>query len=134
MKRIFSSLLSLVLAATLLLVGCSNSNALLSGDYRQDTLMVIDSITTAIELPREDANKSEAQAVAREQINAFIARYRRDPKTSNLGSFMTMGTALNALAGHYNSYPNRPVPDKLKDRIAQEFKVAKIALKRESST
>ncbi len=134
MKRLFSSLLGLFLAATLFLVGCSQDPAALSGDYRQDTLMVIDSLTNAIELPEDDADKSAAQAVARKQINEFVARYRRDPKTEGLASFMTMGTALNSLAGHYNSYPNRPVPEKLKNRLSQEFKAAKIALKRESAS
>jgi len=30
-----------------------------------------------------------------------------------------MRTALNSLAGHYSSYPNRPVPEKLKQRLEQ---------------
>ena len=93
----------------------------------------MNSITTAVELPQDDANKVDAQTTARGQINEFIARYRRDPKTKGLASFMTMGTALNALAGHYNSYPNRPVPEKLQKRLGQEFKAVKVALKRESA-
>jgi photosystem II Psb27 protein len=47
---------------------------------------------------------------------------------------MMMATALNGLAGHYNSYPNRPIPQKLKDRLDDEFKQAKISLKREFAT
>jgi len=41
-----------------------------------------------------------------------------------------MRTALNSLAGHYSSYPNRPVPEKLKQRLEQEFKQVEVALKR----
>ncbi len=41
-----------------------------------------------------------------------------------------MRTALNSLAGHYSSYPNRPVPDKLKKRLEQEFKQVELALRR----
>jgi photosystem II Psb27 protein len=41
-----------------------------------------------------------------------------------------MRTALNALAGHYSSYPNRPIPDKLKERLQQEFKQVEIAVSR----
>ncbi|MEM1309725.1 MAG: photosystem II protein Psb27, partial [Cyanobacteria bacterium P01_H01_bin.153] len=36
----------------------------------------------------------------------------------------------NGLAGHYSSYPNRPVPEKLKQRLEQEFKQVEAALKR----
>lgn len=134
MKRFISSLLSLVLVAALFLTGCTQGPiSTLSGDYSQDVITVMDSITTSIELPTDDPNKSAAQTTARDQINDFIARYRRDQKTAGLSSFMTMGTALNSLAGHYNSYPNRPVPEKLKARLAQQFKAVKIALKRESA-
>ncbi len=41
-----------------------------------------------------------------------------------------MRTALNSLAGHYSSYPNRPVPQKLKDRLEQEFNQVEAALRR----
>jgi photosystem II Psb27 protein len=41
-----------------------------------------------------------------------------------------MRTALNSLAGHYSSYPNRPVPQKLKNRLENEFKQVEAALKR----
>jgi photosystem II Psb27 protein len=37
------------------------------------------------------------------------------------------------LAGHYSSYPNRPLPDKLKVRLEQEFKQVEQALSRESA-
>jgi photosystem II Psb27 protein len=35
-----------------------------------------------------------------------------------------MQTAINSLAGHYTNYPNRPLPDALKERIAKELKKA----------
>jgi photosystem II Psb27 protein len=94
------------------LMGCSSSNAMgsLSGDYRQDTLAVLNTLKDALELPDDSPNKSGTQAEARQKINEFAARYRRDPAVSGLNSFTTMRTALNSLAGHYSSYPNRPVP------------------------
>ena len=49
---------------------------------------------------------------------------------SGLSSFTTMRTALNSLAGHYSSYPNRPVPQKLKTRLEQELQQVESALKR----
>jgi len=36
------------------------------------------------------------------------------------------------LAGHYSSYPNRPVPQKMKDRLEQEFKQIETSLERGS--
>ena len=35
-----------------------------------------------------------------------------------------MQTALNSLAGHYKTFPNRPVPEKLKERLNDELSKA----------
>jgi photosystem II Psb27 protein len=45
---------------------------------------------------------------------------------------MTMQTALNGLAGHYSSYPNRPLPEKLKKRLDKEFRQVELAISRGS--
>ena len=132
MKRYWSRLLAVVLVLVIGLMGCSSSSATgsLSGDYRQDTLAVLNTLKTALNLPEDAANKSEAQAEARQQMNEFASRYRRDNAVSTLNSFTTMRTALNSLAGHYSSYPNRPVPQKLKQRLEQEFKQVEAAVSR----
>jgi len=132
MKRYWSRLLTLVLVVFIGLIVCSPSSAAdsLSGDYRQDTLAVVNTSRTAIELPEDSPNKAEAQTDARKKINEFVARYRRDGSVSGLNSFTTMRTALNSLAGHYSSYPNRPLPEKLKRRLDQEFKQVEAALVR----
>lgn len=132
MKRLFSGLLALVLVAVIGLTGCSAAPGALSGNYREDTLAVIESLRTALNTPNDSPDQPEAQAVAREQINDFFARYRRDGGLLKLSSFTTMRTALNSLAGHYSSYPNRPVPQKMKDRLELEFKQVEAALKREA--
>ena len=44
---------SLVLAVSLCLFGCSSSPGGLSGNYQQDTLAVVQSLRTAIELPAD---------------------------------------------------------------------------------
>lgn len=136
MKRFASRLLSLILVASLFLTGCSvlSSRTLLSGNYQQDTLYVIDNLSQAITLPNDDPNKADSQATAGSLISEYVSRYRRKPQLASSGSFMMMATALNGLAGHYNSYPNRPLPQKLKDRLDQEFEQAKISLKREFAT
>ena len=130
MKHYFSRLLALVLVVAITLVGCGGSQVGLTGNYQQDTISVVNSLRTAIELPEDAPEKATAQAEARQLINEFASRYRRDSAVSNSQSFTTMRTALNALAGHYSSYPNRPVPEKLKKRLEQEFKQVEIAIKR----
>ncbi|NWF58301.1 MAG: photosystem II protein Psb27 [Fischerella sp.] len=130
MKRYWSRLLALLLVVTIGLMGCSGSPDGLSGDYRQDTLSVVNTLRQALELPDNSPNKTAAQAQARQQINTFAARYQRDSSVAGLASFTTMRTALNSLAGHYSSYPNRPVPKKLKERLELEFDQVEAALKR----
>lgn len=130
MKRYLSRLVALVLVVVIGLMGCSANPSGLTGNYRQDTLALLQSLRTAIELPVDASNKAEAQAEARQKINDYASRYRRDGSVSNLSSFTTMRTALNSLAGHYSSYPNRPIPNKLKSRLELEFQQVENALKR----
>jgi photosystem II Psb27 protein len=130
MKLYWSRLLALVLVVTIGLMGCSGSPDSLTGDYRQDTLTVVNTLRQAIELTGDSPNKAEIQAEARRKINDFSARYQRANSVSTLSSFTTIRTALNSLAGHYSSYPNRPVPEKLKKRIEQELQRVEAALKR----
>ncbi len=131
MKRYWSRLFALVLVAVIGLVGCSSSDpGSLSGDYRQDTLTVVNVLKNAIELPNDAPDKAAVLTQARQKINDFSSRYQRNTSVSSLSSFTTMRTALNSLAGHYSSYPNRPVPQKLKDRLTEEFKQVESALRR----
>ena len=132
-KSYLSRLLALVLVVVIGLMGCSSSATSatgLTGNYSQDTLAVLESLTTAIDLPDDAPNKEELQVLAREQINDYISRYRRDGKVSGLRSFTTMQTALNSLAGYYTSYGNRPLPEKLKERLQKEFRQVELAVKR----
>jgi photosystem II Psb27 protein len=123
---------ALMLVAVISLTGCSaiGPSDGLSGNYVDDTVALIDSLRDSIELPADAPNKLALQDEAKQKINSFASRYRRDASVSNLSSFATMRTALNALAGHYGAYPNRPVPQKLKDRLEQEFKQVESALQR----
>ncbi|MEO3703636.1 photosystem II protein Psb27 [Trichormus azollae] len=130
MKHYWSRLMALVLVVTVGLIGCSGTPDGLSGDYRQDTLAVVNTLRQAIEVSPEDPNKAVLQAEARQKINDFSARYQRVNSVSSLNSFTTMRTALNSLAGHYSSYPNRPIPEKLKNRLELEFDRIELALKR----
>ncbi|MGK7937109.1 MAG: photosystem II protein Psb27 [Xenococcaceae cyanobacterium] len=129
-KKYLSRLLALVLVVVIGLMGCSSSPSGLTGNYGQDTLAVLENLKTAIELPDDAANKKEVVTLARAQISDYASRYRRDGKVAGLRSFTTMQTALNALAGYYSSYGNRPLPEKLKKRLTQEFNQVEISLKR----
>ena len=129
MKRYWSRLLALVLVVVIGLTGCSGGSEL-TGDYRQDTLNIVSVLREALDAPDDAPNKAESQAEARKKINEFAARYQRNASVSGLSSFTTMRTALNSLAGHYSSYPNRPVPEKLKNRLEKEFKQVENALRR----
>ncbi|WP_192881642.1 MULTISPECIES: photosystem II protein Psb27 [unclassified Nostoc] len=129
MKRYWSRLLALVLVVAIGLVGCGSPDSL-TGDYRQDTLAVVGVLKQALEVSPDSPEKAAIQAEARQKINDFSARYQRVNSVSGLSSFTTMRTALNSLAGHYSSYPNRPVPEKLKNRLEQEFQQVEAALRR----
>ncbi|QOV24367.1 photosystem II protein Psb27 [Anabaenopsis elenkinii] len=130
MKRYWSRLLALVLVVTIGLMGCSGSRDSLTGDYPQDTLAVVNIMKQALEVTEDSPNKAAIEAEARQKINDFSARYQRVKSVSGLSSFTTMRTALNSLAGHYSSYPNRPVPQKLKNRLEEELQRVESAVKR----
>ena len=128
-KTHLSRLLALVLVLVIGLVGCSNSSGL-TGNYSEDTLTVIENLNKAIDLPPEAPERPEAQSLAQEQINDYVSRYRRNSRVSGLRSFTTMQTALNSLAAFYNAYGNRPISEKLKKRLQQEFHQVEMALQR----
>jgi photosystem II Psb27 protein len=129
MKRYWSRLLALVLVLAIGLMGCGSPDSL-TGNYSQDTLAVVNIMKNVLELPNDAPDKAAIQTEARQKINDFSARYQRVSSVSSLNSFTTMRTALNSLAGHYTSYPNRPVPEKLKKRLQLELQQVETALKR----
>jgi photosystem II Psb27 protein len=130
LKPYLSRLLSLILVAVVFLAGCNDTVSGLSGNYTDDTLKVITTLTTALDLPNDAPNKTEVQTLVREQINDYISLYRRNGKSGGLRSFTTMQTALNSIAGYYTAYGTRPLPEKLKTRLKQEFKQAEISVQR----
>ena len=134
LRQILSRLVALALVVVVSfggLTACGGESATgLTGKYVDDTLLVVENLTAAIELPADASNRSEVQAQARQQMNEYMSRYRRDSKVSGLRSFTTMQTALNALAGFYSSYGNRPISKKLKARLDKEFSSVNIAVKR----
>lgn len=129
-KRVGAILWSLVLLVSLVLTGCSGAMGTLSGDYTQDTLQLVQTLRQAVALPEDDPNKAAIERETRQRINDFAAYYRRNSQVASLLSFTTLRTVLNSLAGHYSSYPGRPLPEKLKNRINEQLDQVELALKR----
>jgi photosystem II Psb27 protein len=130
LKRLWSQLFTLLLVVVIGLAGCSASPGGLVGNYRQDTMTVLNSMKAVLALPDDSPDKAAAQSLARLNINDFASRYRQDPALTKLSSFTSMRTALNSLAAHYAAYPNRPLPEKLRTNLEQKFQQIESALKR----
>jgi photosystem II Psb27 protein len=119
------ALAALALVGCLLLGACSGNGASsLSGNYVDDTVAVAESLIGTIALAADDPGRGESEGRARALINDYMARYRPRPAVNGLASFTTMQTALNSLAGHYANYPNRPVPEALRERVTKELQKA----------
>jgi photosystem II Psb27 protein len=129
-RQLKAAVVAVCLCLSLLLTACSGSSGPLTGDYVEDTVAVADTLLATITLPADDPGRSDAETQARALINNYMSRYRPQPKVNGLASFTTMQTALNSLAGHYANYPNRPVPDALKDRLSKELKKAETGVVR----
>jgi photosystem II Psb27 protein len=127
-KNYLSRLFALILVVVIGLVGCGGTTTGLTGNYVEDTNLVVQTLTKAIDLPNDDPEKASVQALARDQINDYASLYRRNSTYSGLRSFTTMQTALNSLAGYYTSYGSRPLPEKLKSRLKQEFNQVEFSL------
>jgi photosystem II Psb27 protein len=122
-------LLPLCLCVSLTLSACS-STSLLSGNYVDDTVKVAQVLEGAIALAADDPARGDAENQSRTLINAYMARYRPRNSVNGLASFTTMQTALNSLAGHYANYPNRPLPEALRNRIDKELHQAEAGVVR----
>jgi photosystem II Psb27 protein len=129
-RQLKAAVVAVCLCLSLLLTACSGNSGPLTGNYVEDTVAVADTLLATISLPADDPGRSDAETQARALINNYMSRYRPQPKVNGLASFTTMQTALNSLAGHYANYPNRPVPDALKDRLSKELKKAETGVVR----
>jgi len=104
----------------------------MTGDYAVDTISVAKTLQTAVDSPKDSPNKELVRDEALKLITDYISRYRNRGMVNKTQSFTTMQTALNAMAGHYKNFANRPLPDKLKERLTKEFSLAEKMVLRES--
>ena len=129
-RRIKAAVLAVCLCLSLLVTACSGDGGPLTGNYVEDTVAVADQLMATIAISPDSPDRSDAEVSARALINDYMARYRPQRQVNGLASFTTMQTALNSLAGHYANYPNRPVPDALKERLNKELKKAETGVVR----
>jgi len=104
----------------------------MTGDFAKDTIAVSSILKETITLPKEDIGLSEAEEEAVFLISDYISRYRNRSQVNTSTTFTTMQTALNALAGHYKTFANRPVPENLKERLNKELSKAEKLAERDN--
>ncbi|KAK9814214.1 hypothetical protein WJX72_002368 [[Myrmecia] bisecta] len=99
--------------------------------YVQETSKVLEAVKATLDLPKGDPGKEDAVNAVRKQTNDWVAKYRRDGSKSGRPSYGNTYSALNALAGHYNSFGlTAPLPKKRLERITKELADAEKALAR----
>ena len=144
MNSIFHRLLKKVMgvSALLLLLGgialttfsvpAKANQSELSGNFSEDTVEVAETLQGTIALPFDSETHTTTDSQTLLLINDYMSRYRPNTRVNDSLSFTTMQTALGSLAAHYKNAPNRPIPEKLKERLNQELSKAEKQLIKES--
>ncbi len=124
-KRLVNYFLSIALVLLIIVLpfgqSLSAAKVSMSGDFVKDTVSVAQSLKETIALADDDDALSDSKDEALGLITAYISRYRNRPQVNSTTSFTTMQTALNAMAGHYKTFSNRPLPETLKARLNKEL-------------
>ena len=124
-KRFITTSLSIFLGILLIFhpfgEGLLAAKPTMSGDFARDTVSVAQALKATIALADDDERISDSKDEALGLITAYISRYRNRPQVNGSSSFTTMQTALNSMAGHYKTFANRPLPEKLKERLNKEL-------------
>lgn len=127
---------SLAAAALAFVFSPSAAHAGLFGDggeskYQEETSKIISDALTAVALDKNAPNREDILRAVKDEINAWVARYRRDQKFSGRPSYSNTYTALNALAGHLNSFGyTTGIPAKRLERMQKELNDAASQLSR----
>ena len=99
--------------------------------YTEQTTAVIEQVKYTLDLPVDSPDKANAIEKTRQLTNAWVAKYRRDNKTTGKPSYGQVYSALNAVSGHFNNFGTKyPFPAKRKDRVFAEFEQAELLLSR----
>ena len=93
--------------------------------YKEDTQHIIETATATIQLAKDDPNRAVAIQGLRKEINTYVASYRREDRVLGRPSFGNTYSALNAIAGHYNSFGTKVnLPKKRMDQVLAELEKA----------
>ncbi len=123
-KRLIGAALATCIGLGLILTPLTTANASqpsMSGDYINDTVLVARSLQETIALEKDAEGRKASETEAVQLITAYISRYRNRAQVNQTLSYTTMQTALNAMAGHYKTFANRPLPNELKERLNKEL-------------
>ena len=131
-KIAFSACLSLALIFSAFAQSSFAAKTSMTGDFEKDTVSVAETLKETIELEKTSEGRSEEEEEAIFLISDYISRYRNRSQVNTTVSYTTMQTALNALAGHYKTFANRPVPENLKERLNKELTKAEKLVERGS--
>lgn len=100
-------------------------------EYEKETTAIIAASLATFELAKDNPAREGALKAARQEINGWVAKYRRDPKFAGRPSFGNTYSAVNGLAGHINSFGYKtPVPAKRAERMIKELADAEKLLAR----
>jgi len=134
-RQVVQAAAALLLAS---LAGARPAAAGLFGDdtaadakYADDTASVLAGVKAAMAFSRDDPALAEKVKKVRDDINTWVARYRRNTKYGGRPSYSNTYSVCNALAGHYNSFGNEAaIPKKRLERMVKELADAELLLSR----
>ncbi|KAL6782674.1 PSB27 [Auxenochlorella protothecoides x Auxenochlorella symbiontica] len=100
-------------------------------EYQQLTEGLIKDILNVSQLSRDAPDRENVLKEIKDRSTAWVAKYRRQGSVQGRPSFANTYSAVNAIAGHINSFGfSTPVPKKRLDRIVKDLTDAERQLQR----
>mmetsp|Transcript_9805 Transcript_9805/g.13778 ORF Transcript_9805/g.13778 Transcript_9805/m.13778 type:complete len:124 (-) Transcript_9805:76-447(-) len=94
-------------------------------NYKGDTEQLLKHMRIAGVLDKGTTNMERYNKRVKEELDDWVALYRRQDKFAGRQSFYTMYTAIETLASHYTSYgPKFPFPNKRRPRFYELLNIA----------
>ncbi|CEM34402.1 unnamed protein product [Vitrella brassicaformis CCMP3155] len=91
-------------------------------NYKDDARQVLNHMKYATLQVKGDPDMELINEGLKKEMTDFFSYYRRFNAVSGRTSFSNMYTAINVMAGHYQSYGYKvPLPEKRRKRLMQEF-------------
>lgn len=87
-------------------------------NYQEDTVQVIKHMRISGSLEKGAPNMEAFNKQVKEEINDWVAMYRRQDNIASKQSYSNLSTAMNTLASHLVTYGNKfPFPQKRRERL-----------------